>query len=217
MPKNAACRRSRPSSGSTALPDRRFRMGKGSPVASTAWHFPDVFRQISVEQWRAALHNSCARLGDSAQLEPSSSETTQGGANPYSEVIVAARSSLKGYLKFSLVSLQVKAYPATTSDGGSVKLNQLHIDCHSRINYKKTCPNHGEVSNDAIVSGYEYQKGQYVIVDTDELEKLRTEDDKAIQIDTFINPDDLDPVYYAGKTYYLVPDGPVGQKTRDEQ
>jgi hypothetical protein len=147
-------------------------MGKGSPVASTAWHFPDVFRQISVEQWRAALHNSCARLGDSAQLEPSSSETTQGGANPYSEVIVAARSSLKGYLKFSLVSLQVKAYPATTSDGGSVKLNQLHIDCHSRINYKKTCPNHGEVSNDAIVSGYEYQKGQYVIVDTDELEKL---------------------------------------------
>jgi DNA end-binding protein Ku len=127
-------------------------------------------------------------------------------------VIVAARSSWKGYVKFSLVSFPVKAYPATTSEGGGVRLNQLHVDCHSRINYKKTCPVHGEVSNDAIVSGYEYAKGQYVIVDTDELEKLRTEDDKAIQIDTFIDPDALDPVYYAGKTYYLVPDGSVGQK-----
>jgi DNA end-binding protein Ku len=125
---------------------------------------------------------------------------------------VAARSSWKGYLKFSLVSMPVKAYPATTSDGGGVKLNQLHVDCHSRINYKKTCPVHGEISNDAIVSGYEYQKGPFVIVDTDELEKLRTEDDKAVNIDTFIDPDALDPVYYAGKTYYLVPDGPVGQK-----
>jgi non-homologous end joining protein Ku len=57
--------------------------------------------------------------------------------------------------------MPVKAYPATTSDGGGVKLNQLHVDCHSRINYKKTCPVHGEVSNDSIVSGYEYQKGQY--------------------------------------------------------
>lgn len=125
---------------------------------------------------------------------------------------MAARSSWKGYLRFSLVSMPVKAYSATTSDGSGVKLNQLHVDCHSRINYKKTCPIHGEVSNDAIVSGYEYQKGQYVIVDTDELEKLRTEDDKAIQIDTFIGPGTLDPVYFAGKTYYLVPDGPVGQK-----
>jgi DNA end-binding protein Ku len=127
-------------------------------------------------------------------------------------VTVAARSSWKGYLRFSLVSLPVKAYSATTSDGGGVRLNQLHVDCHSRINSKKTCPVHGEISNDAIVSGYEYQKGQYVIVDTDELEKLRTEDDKAINIDTFIDPEALDPVYYAGKSYYLVPDGPVGQK-----
>ena len=125
---------------------------------------------------------------------------------------MAARSSWKGYLKLSLVSVPVKAYTATSSEGSEVRLNQLHKECNSRINYKKTCPVHGEVSNDAIVSGYEYQKGQYVIVDTDELEKLRTEDDKAIQIDTFIDPDALDPVYYAGKTYYLVPDGPVGQK-----
>jgi DNA end-binding protein Ku len=122
-----------------------------------------------------------------------------------------ARSSWKGFLKLSLVSVPVKAYTATTS-AGDVRLNQLHVDCHSRIQYKKTCPIHGEVSNDAIVSGYEHAKGQYVVVDTSELDKLRSEDDKAIKIDTFIPAGELDPIYASGKVYYLVPDGPVGQK-----
>jgi DNA end-binding protein Ku len=125
---------------------------------------------------------------------------------------MAARSSWKGFLKLSLVSVPVKAYTATASGGGEVRLNQLHAECHSRINYKKSCPVHGEVSGEQIVSGYEYSKGQYVVIDTDELDKLRTEDDKAINVDTFVAPDELDPVFSSGKTYYLVPDGPVAQK-----
>ena len=125
---------------------------------------------------------------------------------------MAARSSWKGYLRLSLVSVPVKAYTATTTGGGEIHLNQIHTDCHSRIKYQKTCPQHGEVSNDAIVSGYEFAKGQFVVIDPDELDKLRTESDKAIQIDSFIAPDALDPIYFNGKTYYLVPDGPVGQK-----
>jgi DNA end-binding protein Ku len=125
---------------------------------------------------------------------------------------MAARSSWKGFLKLSLVSVPVKAYTATASGGGEVRLNQLHAECHSRINYKKTCPIHGELSGDQIVSGYEHAKGQFVVIDTDELDKLRTEDDKAINIDTFVAPDELDPVFSSGKTYYLVPDGPVAQK-----
>ncbi len=123
-----------------------------------------------------------------------------------------ARSSWKGFLKLSLVSVPVKAYTATASGGGEVRLNQLHAECHSRINYKKTCPIHGEVPNDQIVSGYEYSKGQYVVIDTGELDKLRTEDEKAINIDAFIKPEALDPVYLSGRSYYLIPDGPVGQK-----
>ncbi len=122
------------------------------------------------------------------------------------------RSSWKGYIKLSLVSVPVKAYTATSSAGGGIHLNQLHADCNSRINYKKFCPVHGEVTSDAIVSGYEYAKGQYVVVDPDELDKLLTEDDKAVAIDTFIRPDAIDPIYETGKTYYLVPDGPVAQK-----
>lgn len=125
---------------------------------------------------------------------------------------MAARSSWKGFLKLSLVSLPVKAYTATASGGGEIHLNQLHAECHSRINYKKTCPIHGEVANDQIVSGFEHAKGQFVIIDTAELDKLRSEDDKAINIDTFVSEDTLDPIYSTGKTYYLIPDGPVGQK-----
>ncbi|MFO0968221.1 MAG: Ku protein [Gemmataceae bacterium] len=124
---------------------------------------------------------------------------------------MAARSTWKGYIKLSLVSVPVKAYTANSS-GGEIRLNQLHNACHSRINYKKTCPIHGEVPNDEILSGYEYSKDQYVIIDTDELDKLRSEDDKAVKIESFIKPDAVDPIYFNGKDYYLVPEGPVGQK-----
>jgi DNA end-binding protein Ku len=125
---------------------------------------------------------------------------------------MAERSSWKGFLKLSLVSIPVKAFTATTSSGGEIHLNQLHNECNSRIQYKKTCPIHGEVASNQIVSGYEHSKGQYVVIDTDELDKLRSEDDKAIKIDVFIDQNALDPVYLNGKTYYLLPDGPIGEK-----
>jgi DNA end-binding protein Ku len=124
---------------------------------------------------------------------------------------MAPRSSWKGYLKLSLVSLPVKAYTATTTTS-AIRLNQLHAECHSRIKYQKVCPVHGEVTGDEIVSGYEFAKGQYVIVDPDELQQLRSEGDKAINVNAFIRSDALDPVYQSGRTYYLVPDGPVGQR-----
>lgn len=121
------------------------------------------------------------------------------------------RSSWKGFIKLSLVSVPVKAYTATAT-GSEVRLNQLHRDCNNRVQYKKTCPEHGEIANDEIISGYEYSKGNYVVVDPSEIDKLRTENDKSIHIDGFLDPSEIDPVYISGRTYYLIPDGPVGQK-----
>jgi len=118
----------------------------------------------------------------------------------------------KGYLRLSLVSVPVKAHNARVSSAGPIQLHQLHADCHSRIQYKKTCPIHGEVTIDNIVSGYEYAKGQYVVVDPAELDKLRSEDDKAITIDKFIHAETLDRVYLSGQSYYLLPEGRVGEK-----
>src|SRR5437870_8210726 len=140
------------------------------------------------------------------------SNTTDHGRKSSHRGDSMPRPAWKGFLKLSLVSLPVKAYTVTAGEGGQVRLNQLHAECHSRINYKKTCPIHGEVPNDQIVSGYEYSKGQYVVVDPEDIEKLRSEDEKAINIDAFVQPNALDATYFSGKSYYLIPDGPVGQK-----
>ena len=122
------------------------------------------------------------------------------------------RSTWKGHLRVSLVSIPVKAYTAATSGGGEIHLNQLHRDCHHRIRYRKTCPVHGEISSEEIVSGYEYARDQSVVVQPEELDRLRTESDRAIAIDVFVAPEAVDAVYHTGKTYYLLPDGPAGAK-----
>ena len=125
---------------------------------------------------------------------------------------MATRSSWKGYLQLSLVCVPVKAYSTSATGGGEIHLHQLHGDCHSRIQYKKVCPLHGEVTRDQIVSGYQYARDGYVVVDPDELDRLRTEADKAIKIDVFIASGAFDPLYTTGKKYYLAPNGPAGQK-----
>ena len=130
---------------------------------------------------------------------------------------MAPRPAWKGYLRISLVSIPVRAYtgssgPTDEGGGSPIRLNQLHRECHSRIRYVKTCPIHGEVPNDEIVSGYEYAKGQYVEIDPNELTELRPEGERAISVQGFVHPDTIDPAYLSGKTYFLTPDGTLGQK-----
>jgi DNA end-binding protein Ku len=126
---------------------------------------------------------------------------------------MALRSTWEGYLRLNLLSVPVKAYSATVTNRGKIGFHLIHSKCNSRIRYKKVCPIHGEVPNDEIVSGYEVADGQYVLVGKDELKKLRSDADKAITVDVFIRPGDLDPVYYTDRTYYIVPDGEVGRQS----
>src|SRR6266576_1708702 len=121
------------------------------------------------------------------------------------------RSSWKGYLKLSLVSVPVRGYTANVASS-EIRLHQLHSECHSRIRYQKTCPIHGEVPREEIVSGYEYAKGEYVVIEPEELARLRGERERAITIDAVLSQHTIDPVYFTDKTYYLTPDGAVGQK-----
>src|SRR6185436_12501090 len=115
-----------------------------------------------------------------------------------------SRSVWSGFIRFSLVAVPVKAFTAAASGGGDISLNQLHKGCNSRIQYKKTCPVHGEVKAEEIVSGYEFDKGQYVVIDPDEVDKLRTPADKAINVQAFVTPEQFDPRYFNGKHYYLL-------------
>ncbi|HZZ76881.1 MAG TPA: Ku protein [Gemmataceae bacterium] len=125
---------------------------------------------------------------------------------------MALRSSWDGYLKLSLISVPVRAYNAAVAGSGDVHFHQLHRECGNRIHYKKVCPVHGEVSKGEIVSGYEYKKGKYVEMEKEELDKLRPEDEKSVNIDAFADPGQIDPMYMTGRTFYLVPAGPAGQK-----
>ena len=122
------------------------------------------------------------------------------------------RPSWTGSIRLSLVTVPVKGFTALEAEGERISLNQLHEECHSRIRYKKTCPVHGEVPNDEIVMGYEYGPDQYAIIDPIEINKLRSERDRAVNIDRFVPPDSLDSIYYSGQTYYLLPDGKQAPK-----
>jgi len=66
------------------------------------------------------------------------------------------------------------------------------------------------VTDDQIVSGHEHEKGKYVTIEPEELDRLRTPADKMVSIDAFVSPDTIDPIYLSGKVYYLVPEGAVG-------
>jgi DNA end-binding protein Ku len=121
------------------------------------------------------------------------------------------RSSWRGYLRLSLVSVPVRAFNAAGESEG-VRLNQLHQKCMSRIKYQKTCPIHGEVTNDEIVSGYEYEKGQYVVIDKEEIAALKGERERSITIDAMVPPGTINPLYFTDKSYYLGPDGKIADK-----
>jgi DNA end-binding protein Ku len=124
-----------------------------------------------------------------------------------------ARPSWSGFLRFNLISVPVKGYNAAAAGGGKIGFHLLHATCHSRIRYKKVCPVHGAVAEDEIVSGYEASKGRYVTVGKEERAGLREDDEKTIEVDTFVRPDAIDPVYLSGRSYYLVPDGKVARKS----
>jgi DNA end-binding protein Ku len=68
------------------------------------------------------------------------------------------------------------------------------------------------VSNDQIISGFEYRKGKYIEVEPEELEAVRTKKERALTIEAFVDPAAIDPVYFDGRMYYLVPDGPASQE-----
>jgi DNA end-binding protein Ku len=123
-----------------------------------------------------------------------------------------ARASWRGHLSFGLVSFPVQAVNALNRQQSDIHFHQLHAGCHRRIHYEKVCPVHGTVSNDEIVSGFEYSKGKYIEVEPEELDAVRTKKERALTIDAFVSPSAIDPVYFDGRMYYLLPDGSASQE-----
>ncbi len=121
-----------------------------------------------------------------------------------------ARPTWKGYLKISLVNIPIKVFPATDA-AATPSFNQLHAECRTRIQQKRWCPHcHREVANTEVVKGYEFEKGRYVVVDEEDLEKVRVESTRVINLEKFTEDTAIDPIYLE-RPYYLAPDGPVAR------
>jgi DNA end-binding protein Ku len=121
---------------------------------------------------------------------------------------MAARPTWKGYLKISLVNIPVRVFPATDA-AATISFNQLHRECRSRIQQKKWCPTcQTEVASTDLVKGYEFEKGQYVVLEEEDIAKVRPESTRVINIVQFADASLIDPVYVE-RPYYLAPDGNV--------
>ncbi len=125
--------------------------------------------------------------------------------------MAAPRATWKGFLKLSLVSCPVRLYTAT-SRSDRINFNMLHKDTHNRVQMKPHDPELGEVERSDLVKGYEFDKDQYIIIDDEDLEGIQIESAKSISIESFVDIDDIEPIYLDAP-YYIVPDGPIAEET----
>ncbi len=121
------------------------------------------------------------------------------------------RAIWKGHIRFSLVTIPVRIYNAVDTDQ-TIRFNQLHKEDNGPIGYEKKCKKCNKpVSSEDIVKGYPYEPDRYVIVEKDDLDKLKLKSTKIIEIEGFIDAKEVHPTLYESP-YYAGPDGPVAVK-----
>lgn len=117
--------------------------------------------------------------------------------------------SRKSVIAFGMVAIPIAMFTATQDN--DIHFNQLHKADNSRIRYKKTCAHCGkEIKAEDIIRGYEYDDDKFVVITDEEIEKIKTEKEKSIQILHFAQLNQISPVYY-DKTYQAAPE-PGGEK-----
>jgi DNA end-binding protein Ku len=116
---------------------------------------------------------------------------------------MAARPIWRGQIRLALVSIPVELFPATKS-GASIAFHQVHEPSGKRIKYEKVVPGIGPVDRDEIMKGYEVSKGHYVLLDPEEIEKVKLESKKTLDLVQFVDVGDIDAMYFE-KPYYVVP------------
>src|SRR4030095_340122 len=121
------------------------------------------------------------------------------------------RSIWKGHIQFSLVTIPVRIYSAIDT-AQNISFNQLHKECNGRIGYDKKCKKCSQqVSNEDIVKGYQYEPDQYVVIEPEDLEKLRLKSTRIIEIQGFVDASEIHTTLYESP-YYAGPDGEAAAK-----
>lgn len=112
--------------------------------------------------------------------------------------------NLKTAVTFGLVHIPVILNPVIKNNDTS--FNYLHKKCLNRVNYIKYCPTcKKDVKNTDLIKGYEYNDDKYVTFSDEDFDKIKTNEDKIIEIISFVDASDIDPIYYE-KSYYLKTD-----------
>jgi DNA end-binding protein Ku len=119
--------------------------------------------------------------------------------------MAAGRPTWQGHLRLSLVTCPVAMYTATDARG-DVHFNMLHKKTHNRIRMIPTDPDLGPIERSDIVKGYEYEKGEYIVITQDEIDSVRLESTRTIDIERFVPASEIDRLYW-DNPYFLVPDG----------
>src|SRR3712207_2470665 len=114
-----------------------------------------------------------------------------------------ARAYWSGQIRHALVSIPVELFSATRSSG-SISFNQIHEPSGKRVRYEKAVPGLGAVDASEIVKGYEYEKGRYLLVDEEEIESVKLESKKTLDLIQFVDLHEVDPLYFE-KPYFVVP------------
>ena len=123
---------------------------------------------------------------------------------PKLEVLSMASSVWKGTVSFGLVSIPVRLYPAARAS--SIRLHQLHSVCKTRLRQPLFCPTCGRVvERSEVVKGYEDGDGRYVLLDPEEVKKVRPESGRTIEILSFVKESEIDPLFF-DSSYFVVPD-----------
>lgn len=116
---------------------------------------------------------------------------------------MAARAYWQGQIRLALVSIPVEIYSATKS-GAQISFHQIHEPSGKRIKYEKVAPGVGPVDVDEIVKGFEYEKGEYVLLEQDEIDAVKLESKKTLELTQFVDASEIDVLYYE-KPYFVVP------------
>lgn len=116
---------------------------------------------------------------------------------------MAARAYWQGQIRLALVSIPVEIYSATKS-GAAVSFRQIHEPSGKPVHYEKIVTGIGPIDPDEIMKGYEIERGQYVLLDQDEIDAVKLESKKTLELTQFVDADEIDVLYYE-KPYFVVP------------
>jgi len=116
-----------------------------------------------------------------------------------------ARAYWTGQLRLSLVSIPIQLYAATKT-ASRIAFHQIHEPSGKRVRYEKVVPGIGPIDTSDIVKGYEVDKGRYVTVSDEELDSVKLEAKKVIDLVRFVDQNSIDPLYF-DRPFFVVPDG----------